>query len=97
MRFWPAENEGRPILVRELPPPRPMAAEPVLTVELICDRLGISRFALKNQMGKSRFRKLIGADRERAAIQWMTLKVGREQFITAVRALAEQMRQAELA
>ncbi|MCK1744465.1 hypothetical protein IVA80_27535 [Bradyrhizobium sp. 139] len=69
--------------------------EPVLTVELICDHLGISRFSLKNHMGKSRFRKLPGADRERAAIRWMTVKVGREQFIAAVRGLAEQMRQAE--
>lgn len=97
VRFWPAENEGRPILARELSPPRPLAAEPVLTVELICDHLGISRFSLKNHMGKSRFRKLPGADRERAAIRWMTVKVGREQFIAAVRGLAEQMRQAERA
>ncbi|KGT77152.1 hypothetical protein MA20_21305 [Bradyrhizobium japonicum] len=98
VRFWPAEDEGRPILARTRLPPRPAgAAEPVLTVESICDHLGISRFALKNHMGKSRFRKLIGADRERAAIQWMTLKVGREQFVSAVRALAEQMREAERA
>lgn len=95
VRFWPSENEGRPILARTLPPHRPLAAEPVLTVELICDHLGISRFSLKNHMGKSRFRKLPGTDRERAAIRWMTLKVGREYFITAVRALAEQIRHAE--
>ncbi|MCC8945438.1 hypothetical protein H8A97_10075 [Bradyrhizobium sp. Arg62] len=92
VRFWPVEDDGRPILARTLPPPKPVA-QPVLTVEVICDHLGISRFALKNHMGKSRFRKLPGAERERAAIRWMTLKIGREQFITAVRALAEQMRQ----
>ena len=96
VRFWPAADEGRPLLARTLTPPRPAPrAEPVLTVERICDHLGISRFALKNHMGKSRFRRLIGPDRERAAIQWMTLKVGREHFITAVRKLAEQMREGE--
>lgn len=95
VRFWPAENEGRPILARTPPPPpQAPAVEPVLSVELIRAHLGISTFAFKNHMGKSRFRKLTGADRERAAVQWMTLKVGREQFISAVRALAEQMRQA---
>lgn len=96
VRFWPAENDGRPILARALPPHGPLPApEPVLTVDAICDHLGISRFALKNHMGKSRFRKLPGAERERAAIRWMTVKVGREQFIAAVHALAEQMRQAD--
>lgn len=94
VRHWPRADAGKPLLaiVRAPAPP-----EPLLTVETICDHLGISRFALKNHMGKSRFRKLIGADRERAAVQWMTLKVGREQFISAVRALAERMRQAERA
>ncbi|WP_234685310.1 hypothetical protein [Bradyrhizobium monzae] len=98
MRFWLAEDEGRPVLARALPPPalRPVT-EPVLTVDAICDHIGISRFALKNHMGKSRFRKLPGAEREHAAVRWMTIKVGREQFIAAVRALAEQMRGRALA
>lgn len=94
VRHWPHADAGKPLLAIVRAPVTP---EPLLTVEAICDHLGISRFALKNHMGKSRFRKLIGADRERAAVQWMTLKVGREQFISAVRALAERMRQAERA
>jgi hypothetical protein len=64
-----------------------------LTVEAICSHVGVSHFALKNAMGRARYRKLAREERERAAIRWLTLKVGREQFIAAVRDLGATMRE----
>lgn len=96
VRFWADGGEGQPILMRsvskpaQIDPPRTApVAEPLLTVDDLRAHVGVSAFALKNAMGRSKYRKLQGEERERAAIRWLTVKVGREQFIAAVRDLAE--------
>ena len=94
VRFWADGGEGQPIVMRSKPAPTESRApaEPLLTIEAISRRLGISSFALKNAMGRSRYRKLAAEDRDRAAIRWMTLRVGRDQFLSAVRSLADDIR-----
>lgn len=96
VRFWPDGGEGQPILLRSVSKPDqvapnrpPPVAEPLLTVDDIRAHVGVSVFALKTAMGRSKYRKLQGEERERAAIRWLTVKVGREQFIAAVRDLGE--------
>lgn len=88
VRFWPREEAGEPIVALSRPVKH---AAPLLTVEAICEALGISQKALQYQMARSRHRRLTPEQQERAAIQWMTLKVGREQLVSVVRRLGEQL------
>jgi hypothetical protein len=91
VRRWPDDGQGSPILMklrpRAIPAKRP---EPVFTVDDLRARAGVSPFAMKNAMGRARYRNLKGEARERAELEWLMNKVGREK----VASIARDMRQA---
>lgn len=82
-----APTTGAPMTSRAVTAP----AHPTFTVQQLAAAVGVSSFALKNTLERTRYRRLPTADRDRAAIQWLVLKVGRGRFFTALRELEAKL------